>query len=99
MQSLPLDVLLVHVRGVVVGDLLFFFFADHIDHPDLHKTVHSFPTRRSSDLACSTANAPEVTASAATKTTSPCAWCRPRDRKSTRLNSSHTVLSRMPSSA
>ena len=68
------------------------------DHRDLHQCLHSFPTRRSSDLLCGEGTLPRRAGDD---------WpgdrerllLRLRDRKSTRLNSSHFQVSRMPSSA
>src|SRR5881396_3989931 len=68
----------------------------HGEHPELHGTKHSFPTRRSSDLpslAHCKPNGPVPWAEVLKSTVSP------GDRKSTRLNSSHFVPYRMPSSA
>src|SRR5205809_6734327 len=64
-----------------------FFFTCSAAHQDLH----SFPTRRSSDLARSptTTSRPRGRLS----TSSERAESRPRDRKSTRLNSSHGYIS------
>src|ERR1051326_9222426 len=77
------------------GCVLFVFFEYYGDHRDLH----SFPTRRSSDLVVYDP----------VKRTSPNVIPDPLivfeaplnviDRKSTRLNSSHIPLSRLPSSA
>src|SRR6056297_2770395 len=76
-----------------------FFFKGHAPHRDLHVLTHSFPTRRSSDLApVAPIGWPSAMAPPSTFTISS---DRPssRDRKSTRLNSSHSGESRMPSSA
>src|SRR5437762_11297753 len=68
--------------------LSFFFFSCYGDHRDLH----SFPTRRSSDL-------PPLPSSPPGSRSAPPAARRPargpfrRDRKSTRLNSSHRCIS------
>src|SRR5881394_28207 len=58
--------------------------------------VHSFPTRRSSDLPATRSGARRRSAGTAATTPAPSSR---EDRKSTRLNSSHTIQSRMPSSA
>src|SRR5213596_3647020 len=42
--------MIIFPTSVVCKCLDFFFFEGYGDHRDLHKTVHSFPTRRSSDL-------------------------------------------------
>ena len=76
-----------------------------------HRDLHSFPTRRSSDLAvfrgqsfglcrCRSLSREvflaKFASTAAVRSTP--VWFA-RDRKSTRLNSSHNVITRMPSSA
>src|SRR5207248_9855813 len=67
-----------------------FFFSCYDDHPDLH----SFPTRRSSDLFLPGAfyailvSAYAIASLGPRSTTAP-----PGDRKSTRLNSSHRTIS------
>src|SRR5438132_4390244 len=63
------------------------FFYEYADHRDLH----SFPTRRSSDLRSSGGRRSAATPSAGSAITSRAGSTR--DRKSTRLNSSHTVIS------
>src|SRR5947208_17007839 len=63
-----------------------FFFQGYADYRDLH----SFPTRRSSDLSMST-NQPE-TGALTDKAALITGAARP-DRKSTRLNSSHQIIS------
>src|SRR5436305_9503846 len=71
---------------------LFFFFHFNVDHRDLH----SFPTRRSSDLATPTVTFPAptltggITATGVANLTG-ATLCT--DRKSTRLNSSHVRIS------
>src|SRR5207244_13634146 len=69
--------------------------------PGDHRDLHSFPTRRSSDLKapgrsrtfpCSTTTAC-APGSASSTGCSAAASCRDRDRKSTRLNSSHQIIS------
>src|SRR5947207_5570031 len=86
--------------------LFLFFFYCYGHHPDLH----SFPTRRSSDLATARTDPPATRTALAVRSPSPTGGSstrrvpapraasttppRPRsDRKSTRLNSSHTVIS------
>src|SRR5881275_3497837 len=78
----------------------FFFFNDTATTEIYTVPYHSFPTRRSSDL---TAGRParrprraRRARGAARGSAAPRRW---PDRKSTRLNSSHTEQSRMPSSA
>src|SRR5437764_15342579 len=67
----------------VVSSLFFFYcYGDHRD-------LHSFPTRRSSDLASSAAHAGNSESSPS----GPSAGPMLRDRKSTRLNSSHRCIS------
>src|SRR5437763_8737432 len=73
---------------------LFFFFSCYGDHRDLH----SFPTRRSSDLALVAAlDAREHETQAHSKRVSEYTLYLARemsvDRKSTRLNSSHRCIS------
>src|SRR5207247_9954991 len=63
-------------------------FSSYRDHRDLH----SFPTRRSSDLAVQVHRALPVEEGGAASAGRRRSWGRPRrrtDRKSTRLNSSH----------
>src|SRR5947207_11176109 len=75
-----------------------------VDHAD----VHAFPTRRSSDLAGRGAERPRGLRAGRARRLAPgrapdrdveptailrSAWGEPSDRKSTRLNSSHTVIS------
>src|SRR5438067_12901102 len=81
-----------------------FFFASSRDHRDLH----SFPTRRSSDLtaisrrrvlarakrrAQTLAQAMRSTRRTAPRSTQRARRAGPKDRKSTRLNSSHVSIS------
>src|SRR5438045_6133825 len=80
---------------------MYFFFFSCSGH---HRDLHSFPTRRSSDLSRSRRSrrasarscaAPREGAIRNRRTRSggpPCSAC-PRDRKSTRLNSSHLGIS------
>src|SRR5216110_1399440 len=82
-----------------LGDIARFFFQLSAAHRDLHKLTHSFPTRRSSDLSLRDHTPLERFAGFEYRA---CCWrvrLGARDRKSTRLNSSHVSLSRMPSSA
>src|SRR5207245_9330021 len=71
----------------------------------LHRHLHSFPTRRSSDLSSTSQRARRSTASSSSRVAAH-SWCAPRaawrswsrrkastDRKSTRLNSSHGSIS------
>src|SRR6058998_1498202 len=88
------------VAGGSHNSLVIFFFYYSGDHQDLHGDEHSFPTRRSSDLPAFAWQASECNWKL------PPAECSlrvllppPADRKSTRLNSSHSSPSRMPSSA
>src|SRR5437879_13761778 len=76
--------------------LPFFFFSSYGDHRDLH----SFPTRRSSDLRSlflvSGTNGKTTTTAllaAALGTAGPIVHNTTGDRKSTRLNSSHRCIS------
>src|SRR5205809_8037387 len=82
--------------------LMFFFFQCYRPHRDLH----SFPTRRSSDLKPWPATANPVAVGGCACTTAPTSGRRRRirkcksnslvglqDRKSTRLNSSHGYIS------
>src|SRR5881392_4265783 len=79
------------------GEFKFFFYG-YGDHQDLHNAQHSFPTRRSSDLHfISSLTSVYGMAVAVNVSYVPLAFSS--DRKSTRLNSSHCALSRMPSSA
>src|SRR5881396_2800497 len=78
--------------------LFFFFFYSYDAHRHLHGTKHSFPTRRSSDLPLGYDSERVVTMNVALNPALYAPGSR-RDRKSTRLNSSHFVPSRMPSSA
>src|SRR5438552_140277 len=56
------------------------------------QAVHSFPTRRSSDLsACN--RSPASTSADSRSSTTIRAWASVSDRKSTRLNSSHQITS------
>src|SRR5438132_9031300 len=72
------------------GLYLAFFFPCHGAHRDLH----SFPTRRSSDLGMRLNRRRRTSVTAQTRTVGRSIRARrPRDRKSTRLNSSHTVIS------
>src|SRR5439155_25810791 len=80
--------------SLLVSPLLFYFYYNHA-----HRHLHSFPTRRSSDLTSRSICTPGArTRSACTSNTSatPFSAMRcmaPRDRKSTRLNSSHVAIS------
>src|SRR5207253_8149664 len=82
---------------------LFFFHC-----PRHHRDLHSFPTRRSSDLCCASAIRYSVRSGRWMSATSSPSGCRPsrrsssarvrrvsavRDRKSTRLNFSHVAIS------
>src|SRR5437764_10963139 len=71
--------------------ILSFFFYYSLDH----RVLHSFPTRRSSDLACGTRTRNSRRRCASTGWSPSAAGGRPgrRDRKSTRLNSSHRCIS------
>src|SRR3712207_8599935 len=78
-------------------EIIFFFFEGYGDHRDLH----SFPTRRSSDLAITWVDSMIATIEAMPGFRFVCR-CQvgtatfavtPRDRKSTRLNSSHANIS------
>src|SRR5205807_9136667 len=98
--------LLLHLHLFPAYTQLFFFYSYH--H---HRDLHSFPTRRSSDLwapppsACCSRCLRRWCRRRSTlpSSSTPCALCsRPagagpkrarRDRKSTRLNSSHLVIS------
>src|SRR5881397_4405016 len=74
---------------------VFFFFSCSGDHRDLHGSIHSFPTRRSSDLRRGTRRGilePDRPGGVGPQAAA-------GDRKSTRLNSSHLEPPRMPSSA
>src|SRR5438034_4264996 len=53
-----------------------------------HRDLHSFPTRRSSDLPSGAGDS-----GGRPPGNRPRPWPKARDRKSTRLNSSHTVIS------
>src|SRR5207253_10395475 len=74
-----------------------------IQYSDAHRDLHSFPTRRSSDLPCETTPcAPAVscspcpkcrTCSSPCRSNTPTGACAALDRKSTRLNSSHVAIS------
>src|SRR5437868_13064771 len=55
------------------------------------RTVHSFPTRRSSDLEQVARRRCAVCGAGVLRMLEP--WPRPLDRKSTRLNSSHVSIS------
>src|SRR5216117_1506370 len=69
-------------------------------HRDLHKEGHSFPPRRSSDLGAEGTTPQRVDHRRDDGGRCPQALAFDRsDRKSTRLNSSHPSLARMPSSA
>src|SRR5213594_2528912 len=87
------------LHGPIVRNLRHFFFYGFDPPRDLHKRSHSFPTRRSSDLRLKggsdflTLNVRSPAVFVKEKN------CWASDRKSTRLNSSHERLSRMPSSA
>src|SRR5210317_106748 len=76
-----------------------FFLYLHGDHRALHPLLHSFPTRRSSDLAERVGLIHELAQLARAEEALYHGRHRARDRKSTRLNSSHIQKSRMPSSA
>src|SRR5437773_6015803 len=71
--------------------LFFFYCSGH------HRDLHSFPTRRSSDLSRNLASLSRTVCSAlrrsAISTCSCAAWRWISDRKSTRLNSSHITIS------
>src|SRR5205814_6533128 len=60
-----------------------------------HRDLHSFPTRRSSDLSWSSAPVPAtfLRISSKRRSSGSCWWSRRPDRKSTRLNSSHLGIS------
>src|SRR6188472_4581414 len=73
---------------------VFFFYGDG-DHRDLHVGLHSFPTRRSSDPV----RGQRRNVGAAEDDAAAPACQQTQDRKSTRLNSSHSLTARMPSSA
>src|SRR5688572_32287406 len=66
----------------------------HVYCPDYHhRILHSFPTRRSSDLSfCSGATRAKTAVRSATAGSSS-SGIFSRDRKSTRLNSSHSQIS------
>src|SRR5881397_4211803 len=76
----------------------YFLFKSHGDHRALHGSIHSFPTRRSSDLQLAPRPGRErlITRPVEVRGGGP---RHVGDRKSTRLNSSHIEPSRMPSSA
>src|SRR5438132_8978343 len=69
--------------------IISFFFHSYGDHPDLH----SFPTRRSSDLGAPKISVVWSAGVAVKPMRTASKWSSTRDRKSTRLNSSHTVIS------
>src|SRR5947207_10852528 len=76
-----------------------FSFSSYGDHP----VTHSFPTRRSSDLAGYTVSDPVPTGTSYVSSSAGCGFdsvnnkvdcsAASLDRKSTRMNSSHTVIS------
>src|SRR5205809_6223509 len=71
--------------------------------PAFHRSLHSFPTRRSSDLVCLEVSTAEWVCSWSSRSVrvtvedapllAASASSRSRDRKSTRLNSSHGYIS------
>src|SRR5438094_4565116 len=93
---MTVSIITVNVLLVLVLALLFFFFQSYGPHRDLH----SFPTRRSSDLAGTGGNFHLVQADGnlprligPVRESIPQIANRPEDRKSTRLNSSHRTIS------
>src|SRR5437870_13205005 len=80
-------------RGMQNTELILFFFYSYTDP----QSLHSFPTRRSSDLAAwsAPASAPVARqlARASRTGTGRGRPAAPQDRKSTRLNSSHVAIS------
>src|SRR5437762_5863683 len=66
-----------------------YFFHSLRDHQDLH----SFPTRRSSDLIAPQLVDDTAPANYYRALKDVAAWCPDKDRKSTRLNSSHRCIS------
>src|SRR5881227_3467752 len=82
------------------GGVVMFFFQWCRDHQDLHNSPHSFPTRRSSDLTWRSRSSSlgVVEALGPEHLLQLEVFGAERDRKSTRLNSSHGLLTRMPSS-
>src|SRR6187401_3304195 len=76
----------------------FFFFNDTATTEIYTTYGHSFPTRRSSDLPVGIDRVNRMTLHVFAGDMSS-AYVESQDRKSTRLNSSHRRLSRMPSSA
>src|SRR5205807_8844034 len=78
------------VKECVALDILSFVFAAY----PRHRHRHPFPTRRSSDLArtpCGRSGGGPSSRACTPPSTAPPGSCR--DRKSTRLNSSHLVIS------
>src|SRR5437773_9773219 len=73
--------------GWVCALVIFFFFYGYSDHLDLH----SFPTRRSSDLYVAAAR--QVARLAVGSPNPRVSSVKYSDRKSTRLNSSHITIS------
>src|SRR5438094_7811551 len=73
--------------GVLVCALLFFYCFG------VHRDLHSFPTRRSSDLPASRPRPRPVPIRVATSRCRDVATRMGTDRKSTRLNSSHRTIS------
>src|SRR6184192_3687529 len=77
---------------------LFFFFFNDTATTEIYTSIeHSFPTRRSSDLTVVDRACVQHTDRRDVRHRDD--RCAARDRKSTRLNSSHQSTSRMPSSA
>src|SRR5213075_3533069 len=88
-----------HSTHSTPSHLILFFFYCYSHHRDLHNKAHSFPTRRSSDLDFDhAAHTVDESLHVGSAPVVPILPLR-ADRKSTRLNSSHALLSRMPSSA
>src|SRR5438477_7996476 len=76
--------IVVHFLLLLILFFPIFFFSCYGDHRDLH----SFPTRRSSDLPSSSFRPPKPPPSCGSQVSHPTG-----DRKSTRLNSSHMSIS------
>src|SRR5210317_2640675 len=86
----------IYFRIQVLLLLFLFFFFNDTATTEIYTLSYSFPTRRSSDLRVRPFGAAPLYLFAFAKRRK---RSRHKDRKSTRLNSSHIQKSRMPSSA
>src|SRR5207249_11712113 len=95
LRSLPCWSLVVaHPSGALLSSLFFFYCSADL------RVLHSFPTRRSSDLANRLAGGDDVVGAWVAERVEPVHPTQPphrdpgsKDRKSTRLNSSHVSIS------